>query len=328
MNTRNKALAIGGGVAAVALIGWFALSSMATNRAEDALYGFLDEYGIRQNVQWRDLSASPFGKVKIDDVSVNVMGKVIATIDKVEIDDFTSDQKRKRISLQASKIADADGYSLLSDWDYLAATGARQQPPASLKVKWDFDLRDNDGTLELGMNQPGAMEGEIKLELENTGVLNNFSQLITESRGTPNFFGASIWQLAMMGALEATGSIRVRSAEARLKDDGYVKRSLALSQRYLQPVSIDEKDPSKARKKEFEKRLDENLAACREEASTTFRSINKGAASCKAFSEFLGGKSSSLKLTSKPARPVSLSMLMENSRSPEQLLLLLQPQLD
>lgn len=335
MNSRTKALAIGGGVAAAALIGWIVLSNIATSRAEDALYEVLDEYNIRQNVHWRDLSASPFGKVEITDLSINVMGKTVATIDNVEIDDFTNTANKKSIRLQAKNIANAEGLSPLADTEYLLASGMSEAPPFSLNAKWDFDLRDDEGKVEIAFKQPNALEGKVSLELENIKVVSNMRQNLMNAFssgsmfGSSSLFGTPIWMLGAQSALEALGSVGVRKAEASVKDDGYVERAIALHKRYEIPVTLDEKNPDKARDKIYEKTIDDQVDACKKAADTRFRNIPKAESSCKAIGKFLHGKSSSLTLKSQPNRPVTLSTFFETaSNSPDQALLLMAPVLD
>ncbi|HUG58463.1 MAG TPA: hypothetical protein VL002_09535, partial [Candidimonas sp.] len=320
MNQKNKYLAIGSAIAAITVVGWFALSHVATSRAEESISAFLDEYGIRQNVQWESLSASPFGNVKIENVSIRVGSEPEALrITHIQLKDFTDTKDRKRIDLQLNGMSDAQGRSPLGDLDYIQAGGRANLPPLSVHVKWDMLFDDDEGKVELSFNQPDAMQGGLAFELDKISALNNLQQNILAGSiggmGKRNMFGGHPLLSAAEGALAALGEVRIKSLNANIKDEGHMARSIALYKRYSTNLSTTDSNPGKVRDKKFKEEIKSGLKACQAEASDTFKGVPKIKDSCAAVLDFASGESRHLKLEAKPTQPVSMLALFQASMS-------------
>ena len=338
MNQKNKHLAIGGAIAAVAVVGWFALSSLATNRAEESISAFLDEYGIRQNVQWESLSASPFGNVKIEKVSIRVSSEAEALrIEHIQLKDFTNTQDRKRIDLQLNGMSDAQGYSPLGNIDYIQAGGRANLPPLSVHVKWDMHLDDDEGQVELLFNQPDSMLGGLAFELDKISVLANLQQNILAGSlsgmgmgmAERSLFGGHPILSAAQGVLATLGEVRLKSLDANIKDEGHMARSIALYKRYSVNLSPTDSNPGKARDKKFKEEIKSGLKACQAEASNTFKGVPKAKYSCEAILDFASGESRHLTLKAKPTQPVSMLALFQTAMSrPERAVVLMKPIFD
>ena len=335
MNQKNKYLAIGGAIAAIAVVGWFALAHIATNRAEESISAFLDQYGIRENVQWEKLSASPFGNVQIKNVSIKVDPKTEALrIARIQLKDFTDTQERKRIDLQFDDVSDAQGHSPLGSLDYAQAGGRAILPPLSVHVKWDMRLDDDEGKAELSFSQPDSMQGSIGFEIDKISVLANLEQsiLIGSIGGMSqrSMFNGHPLLSAAQSVLATLGDVRVKSLKANIEDEGHMARSIALYKRYSTELSPSDSNPGKARDKAFEEKVKSALKSCQRAASdNTLKRLSKVKSSCEAIVAFGSGDSTSLSLKAKPVKPVSLSTLFRASMSDkEQAAVLLNPVFD
>lgn len=340
LTRNNRLLAIAGGIVAVLVVGWLALSSMADSRAERQIDDFLTEHGVRDQVQWKKLSASPFGSVRLDGVSVDAraVGGQELRIARVDIDDFDDDDEHKRADVQLTGIATEDGVSPLGRFEYLRAGGRSALPPAAIRIAWDLDLDDDDLTLEVGIGQPEAMEARASFEFERVRALTRLGTgaqppAFPAMFGRPGRGGGPSPKIgsfaaagAIFGMLQSLGDVRVRNAELALRDDGYIARSVALHKRYAIPVSATGGGVADQRDKAF----DRSVGAARTDCEKSFpfgRSASDRRDSCARVLDFLTGKRASLKLTVHPDRAVSLSNLMEAGLEPERLIKLLKPEI-
>ena len=337
----NRLLAIAGGSIAVLVVGWLVLSNIADSRAERQLDDFLTEHGVRDQVRWKSLSASPFGSVRLDEVSIDAraVGGPELRIARVDIDDFVDDDDRKRADLQLTGIATDDGTSPLADFGYLRAGGRSTLPAAELRIAWDLDLDDDTLALELGVGQPQAMQAQASFEFERVRALTRLGSP-AQAPAFPALFGrpgrsrAPSPKLepfaaagAIFGVLQSLGDVRIRHAELALRDDGYIARSVALHKRYAIPVSAAGGSVAEQRDRTFARSVDAARADC--EKNFPFGNSASGRReSCALALDFLSGRRTSLKLSVHPDRAVSLSNLMEvGPAAPERLMKLLKPEI-
>lgn len=323
MTSRNRLLAIAGGAVAVLVVGWLVVSNMADSRAERQLDEFLTEHGLRDHVHWKRLSASPFGSVRLDEVSVDARaaGGQELRIARVDIDDFVDREKYKRADLRLSGIADAEGFSPLGAFEYLRAGGRSQLPPATIRVDWALDLDDDDLVLGILIGQPEAMEARGTFELERVGALvraGTAGPSVASPFGRPARAGAAARSVdpfagigGVFGMLEALGDVRIRRVELALRDDGYVRRSVALHKRYAIPVSAAGGSAERQRDEGFAHAIDGARAECEKEFPFG-SSASERRRSCGLVLDFLSGKRSSLTLKLRPDHPVPFSGLMES----------------
>lgn len=340
MTRSNKMLAIGGGVVALLVVGWFVLSSMADSRAERQIDDFLTELGVRDQIHWENLSASPFGSVRLEGVSVDArgFGGQELQIARVDIDDFVDDDKRKRADVQLAGIATVDGFSPLGAIAYLRAGGRSALPPAAIHIQWDLDLDDDDLTLDISVGQPEAMHAQASFELERVRALTRLGSAAQPTTfpgpfgragraGAPSPLDSFAGIGAMLGVLESLGDVRVRHAGLTLRDDGYIKRSVALHKRYAIPVSAAGGSVDKQRNEGFARVVEGARADCEKQfpfgSSASDRRRN-----CSFVLDFLTGEQSSLSLKLRPDRPVPLSSLMQAGvAEPERLMQSLKPEI-
>lgn len=337
----NRMLAIAGGGVAVLVVGWLVLSSMADSRAERQLDDFLTEHGVRDQVHWKSLSASPFGSVRLDGVSVDAraIGGPELQIARVDIDDFADDDERKRADIRLSGIATADGVSPLGSFDYLRAGGRSELPPATIRIEWDLDLDDDDLELAIDIGQPQAMQARASFAFERVRGLARLGSAAPSSafpmpfarperrRAQPAAFGSLAGIGSLLGMLQSVGDVRIRSADVTLRDDGYIERSVALHKRYSIPVSATGGSVEDQRDEAFARTVEQARTDC--EKSFPFGdSASDRRERCELVLDFLAGERTSLSFALRPDRPVSLSSLMESGPAePDRLIKLLKPEI-
>ena len=334
---QRKLMMIGGGAVVAVVVGWMVLSNVAAGKAEAAINGALDQHGMRGQVSWQAVSASPLGgSVQLDDVRIErVMGEGAVHIARVEIDDFVDEPRHKRAGVRMSRVATTEGFSPLGDIAFVQASGRSQLPPATVVMQWRMDLDDDTLTLGLEVDQPEVMKARLDLALERVGALARLS----EGGATPSAF-------AMPGAggsrgrrggpppglgmafqmLESMGEVRLKQLEAALRDDGYIKRSIALHKRYAIPVSPSEGKAAAQRDARFKADIHSAQRDCEKELPVADAGDRKKA--CATLIEFISGEDDSIKLTLSPERSVSFSELMEQAmQAPARLAPLLRPKI-
>ncbi|TVT49862.1 MAG: hypothetical protein FHP94_06065 [Denitromonas halophila] len=334
---QRKLMMIGGGAVVALVVGWMVLSNVAASKAEAAINGALDQHGMRGQVSWQGVSASPLGgSVHLDDVRVEeVPGAGAVHIVRVDIEDFVDEPRRKRAELRMRGVATSDGFSPLGDVAFVQASGRSQLPPATIVMQWRMDLDDDTLTLALEVDQPEVMKARIDLALERVAALARLS----DGGAAPSAF-------AMPGAggprgrrggpppglgmafqmLESMGEVRLKQLEAALRDDGYIKRSIALHKRYAIPVLPTEGKAATQRDARFKSDIDAAQRDCEKDLPVTDVGDRKKA--CATLIEFISGEDDSIRLTLSPERSVSLSELMEQAmQAPARLAPLLRPEI-
>ncbi|KAA3651509.1 MAG: hypothetical protein DWQ11_14010 [Proteobacteria bacterium] len=337
MSQRNLMLA-GGGALAALVVGWAVLGQVADGKAEAAIVQALDEHGMRDQVHWKSVSASPFGgSVRLDEVNITgVLGNADMRIARVDIDDFIDEPRRKRAEVQMHGVSTSDGFSPLGEVEFVQASGRSQLPPAKLTMAWHMDLDDDTMTLAVALEQPDVMTARLDLALERVGALARLS----EGGAAPSAFalpdrprgrrgGPPPGMMGMGMAfqwLETMGEVRLKHLEAGLRDDGYVKRSIALHKRYAIPVSPADGKAAAQRDTRFKADIEKAQRDCERDLPVTDVGARRKA--CTTLTEFISGETASIRLTLSPQRPVSVSEIVEQAmQAPARLAPLLRPEI-
>src|SRR5690606_30294220 len=200
-------------------------------------------------------------------------------------------------------------------------------------------LDDDDLALGILIGQPDAIEAQGTFEFERVGTLLRAASAM-QSPGSGQSFG---WPAragkaqrpadpfaglgSMLGMLEALGDVRVRRVALALRDDGYIRRSVALHKRYAIPISLTGGSADEQRSQGFAATLEGARADC-EKDFPFGSSASERRRSCVHVLDFLSGKQSSLTLTLRPERPVPLSGLLESGfKDAPRLMQLLKPEI-
>jgi hypothetical protein len=336
LSPRNKLLAAGG-VAVVLVLAWFALSQFTAGKAEERIEDLLDEHGLNGQVSWKSVSASPFGgSIRLQDVTLGgPTDRERVQIARVEINDLIDDRDRKRAEIRLDQIASEAGGSPLGGLDLVRASGRTELPPANATIRWDADLDDDELVFRVAVDQPGVMRVVADIELEKIAALARIAESglpgggapgTQSGRARPDIGNPMAGLGAVFGMMEVLGEVRIRRAEMALRDDGYVKRSVALHKRYMIPVSpAAGGQPSAQRDEGFKASIQDARASCEKELPVG-KASERGKA-CETIIDFVSGAESSVSLRLAPERPVSLSELMELvMQAPDRAARLLRPE--
>lgn len=332
LTQRNKYLAIGGGVVVVFALAWLILSQIAGGRAEETLQDLVDDFGMRDDVSWNSVSSSPLGgTITIKDVRLRMGGKEELQLARVEIRDFTDDQRRKRADVRIINLAGMSDVSPFGELDFVRAAGRSDLPPATLAVSWDADLDDDEVRFHLAIDQPAALKATVELELERVAGLTRLAQggPSREGRGLGGGRGGDPFAgglAAALGMLESAGEVRIRRAEIELRDDGYIKRSVALHKRYNGAIVAADGQADRQRDAWFKRNMEQALDDCRRDFP-----VGSGAErrkNCETIIGFVSGENSRISLKVQPDRPVAVGDLMQAvMQDPMRLLSLLRPEI-
>jgi hypothetical protein len=317
MDKQKKFLAAGGAAALLLVGAWAVASSVATRRAEDRLYGLLDQYKLRDAVHWQDLSASPLGSATLKAVTIRLgfakdAGQIV--IDRVALSGLEDSVDRKKARIELSGISGAGGFSPLAQVGVIQAAGRTDLPPFSLTLAWDLDGRADAGSLQFSLDQPRAFKGDFNLNMTRLRDLLRLTDRLADSKaeelpdmlGGFGFFGP--WGV-LMAIGQKVQQLEVSSVTANVKDDGYVKRSRALTVRHDVGVAPGQGSAEKQRNKWLEEKVDAAKEQCKRDPAAAFGGAPLRREDCLALLDFVTGDSSKLSMTMEPARPVSLEQL-------------------
>ncbi|MDY0308629.1 MAG: hypothetical protein RBR29_02390 [Castellaniella sp.] len=317
MDQRKKVLSLGGAAAVVVVGGWLVASSVATNRAEDALYRFLDQYNLRDVVHWRDLSASPLGSATLKDVTIRLGGGKDAgqvTIERVILSDLENSADRKTAHIEMRAVSDRDGFSPLAQTDLIQAGGRTDLPPFSFDLSWDLNGQADQGGLRFSLDQPDAFRGSFNLDLTRVRDLVRWVDRLGDSKAEeiPGMLGGAAF-FGPLGVLAAVGQklqqLEIRAVHASVKDEGYAQRVRALVARHGFAAVPGQGAAAKQRAKWLQEKADEGKKQCKHDPEAVFDGAPLQRDDCLALLDFLTGGSSSLSMNMAPARPVSLEQL-------------------
>lgn len=323
MIKQKKALIAGGAVLVLGFV-WWGLGAYASNKAEQEIVSFLDSIGQRDTVRWNNISASPFGSVTLDGVTIGPAGAPWVVVDSVNIDDFRDDRDRKSGSLVLKHAALPDGYSPLTALQSVRQGGKVDLPPATLSAKWDYDRDDDKADIALNVDQPDAFNIDLKLAMERVNgamAASSMEQLGGIAMGLGLGGGRYLQR-----ALEPLGNVRINKLDIGVKDRGYVTRSIELYKRYNIPVVASEGNAKKQRDKGFEQRIERITAQC--VAAKELNGFSDLQDACDALGNFISGEDKDLILSSTSRSGVALSEIFAAGfNNPAQALAALAPKL-
>ncbi|KAB0606028.1 hypothetical protein [Castellaniella defragrans] len=338
MDKQKKILVIGGLAALVLIGGWLAVSHVATSRAEDKLYAFLDRYQLRDAVHWQSLSASPFGTATLKGITIRLgegQNAEKGAIERIHLSDLEDSEDRKSARVEVTGIAGGDGRSLLNRTSLIQAAGRADLPPFSLTMDWRLDRKDDTGALHFSLEQPKAFDGKFDLELSRVRDLLRLADRLAHGGGDDfQELAGGFGFLGPLGALAVVSQkiqqMEVRAVRASIRDEGYGERSRALAKRHDFDAAPGEGSADVQRERWFKEKIDAGRAQCKKDPEAAFGGAPLSRDDCLALLDFVTGESAKLTVKMEPARPVSLEQLLEggSSRDPYRSIRLLEMRLD
>lgn len=305
----KKALIAGGVVVALGVI-WFGLGAYASSKAEDRLIAYLDKNGQRANVQWKSVSASIFGSATVKEVTIGTPGKPMALIERVRVSDLRDDRDRQSGDVVLENATLPDGRSPLAQLNVFLQAGKADLPAATLNVRWDYRRDDDKADVSIGLRQPRALDADLALTLEHLGPAVAMSTDPSALAGVA--MAGAFGGLGGLGRMDRTlaplAEVRVKSLSLKVKDDGYVQRSIALYKRYNVPAVPGDGSAGKQRDKKFAEAVKQGRGWC--EQRNLLAGFKDNADACKALANFLGGDDNTLKFETNARAPVSLADLL------------------
>ncbi|ALM86561.1 hypothetical protein [Bordetella sp. N] len=301
---------IAGGVVVVLGAIWYGLGAYASSKAEDRLVAYLDKNGQRANVQWKSVSASIFGSATIEGVTIGAPGKPMALIERVKVSGVRDDRDRQSGDVVLENATLPDGKSPLTQLSVFLQAGKADLPAATLNVRWDYRRDDDKAEVNVGLRQPKALDADLALELDHLGPAVAAFSDPTKLAGVAmaGAFGGLGGLGRMDSSLASLAQVRVKSLNLKVKDDGYVQRSIVLFKRYNIQAVPGEGSAGKQRDKKFNEAVKENRKAC--ESRNLMAGFKDNGDACKALANFLGGDDDTLKFETDARAPVSLAELL------------------
>lgn len=231
MTTKKLGIIIVTAVIALLFAVWFGGSWYASKKAQQKLEEFVSKYHLEKEVHWESVNASIFGGATISGVSIG-SGKKAILIKKVEVDDFINDDDRKRINISVHALSDS--HNKAPDFmikDFAMMIGSREIAPLNADFELDVDYGDDEAEVGMRVDAPGVGVVSGHINLKKMGSVRSFvDELNSEELTSLTGFSSVIRVLA--GLDEMAKSVRFIDAEFSVKDDGAMKRVLALFKRY------------------------------------------------------------------------------------------------
>jgi len=294
---QNKLLAAGAVVVVLGLA-WWGAGRYASSKAEQKLTAVLDKAGQRDMVHWASISASPFGSATLKEVSIGPQGQPMAVMERVDISGLRTDPDHQSGDVSIHGLALPNGFSPLGTFELIQNGGKTDLPPSDVSLNWDYQRGDDHAAVHVSLQQPQALNAELELQL---GAVNGVAALADN----PAIMAAGL--LGMGNAMAPLAAIRIEQGKLTIKDDGYVKRSIALYKRYNIPVVPGEGSADKQRDKGFDQRMTQMRQECKKEQRLKGATDNDDA--CDAVIRFMSGDDDTFKIETKPEGGVSLQQV-------------------
>lgn len=295
---------LAGAALVVVVGGYFGLKAYAAHVADGRLRDWLFEHRLQDKISWQSLSSSPLGgTIKLHEVRISD-GPSIA---QLTLSDLKDEPARRRADVQFEGVAfppDAKGRStalrLPLVGDLLLASGRAELAPFSGRLKWNVE--DELADIGLTLDLPELLDVDASLSLAQVRRLAEDLSDMAEN-------GQQVGQRGLLSSFGLLGKLQQSAQRAELKglqvdvkDQGYFKRSLALTRRYL-PL-----DPTAG---DFDKQRDRALAAAyqqqRNDCLQDFQSLGaRGKDLCKGLVDLASGEEDGLRVSLAPKERVRL----------------------
>lgn len=273
-----------GAVIVLLLATWFGGSWYASKKAEEQLEEFVYSNGLQKVVYWDKVSASVLGSVTVSNMNIVFDKRNAFLIKELNINSFTDDYDRKLIDLSIHGLTDKDGKapSFITK-DLAKEIGKVQIESIGGKMKVDINYDSDEGELEFGLDVPHVGSIATSAHFKQIRPIRS----ILDSTRSKDLEG--LGALALMGELaEAAEEIRFLDAVFSVKDDGFMKRQLALYKRYAE-VPLPSKDLDKQQENLLKQYIRTGKESCIEELE-----VRNAKSTCEEISNFLAGEKSSL----------------------------------
>lgn len=332
---KHQKLIIPGAICGVLIAGYVGLSLYSSSQAEKQIEDWLYDQGLEGQVQWKSVSASPFGSsVTLKDVAV--IGEqapfkgVEINAEKVRISEFANERDLKSIAVDLQGVSfpaiDEQPSSLANMvfGELLAQSGRTKLEPFDLTLQARYDDKESEAGMSFSVRVPDlfAVQGSTQL-----GNVRNFDSLLGGSM-------AQVMGLANMGSRDLTRMLasqsalfsgvadaqqRMRAIELgetsfTLQDLGYFKRSNLLKQRYSYVLDPAKGDAAAQRQAIFERDLHKQEKDCVERWS---RASDDAEEACADVLALFNGQADGFRVVSDPEERVRLGDLETLVEKPE-----------
>lgn len=300
MATKKLGIAAGAGIA-VLLAVWFGGSWYASNKAQEKLEEFVVEHRLQGVMHWSDVSASLFGGATISNVSIG-SGKDAVLIKEVEVRDFVDDYDRKSIDFSVHELSDVEGNAPAAMVKNLAvAMGKSQLAPINADIKLDVDFGDDEAMVDTKVAIPEAGQVSGQFNIQRIRTLRSLMNM----RDLDKLGGFAVFGV-LQELNDASKEIRFVNAKFAVKDEGAVKRMLALYKRYA-VTPLPGVDLEKSQQQAVESRFAQIGETCLERLH--FAGVKSA---CDDVKSFLMGEKSGLSVSIKSKSYYNLEELVKN----------------
>lgn len=307
MNRTLNVKLLAGAALVVVVGGYFGLKAYAGHVADQRLRDWLFEHRLQDKVSWQSLSSSPLGgTITLHEVRLSDG----PSIERLTLSDIKDESTHHRADVQFQGVVfptDARGRStalrLPLVGDMLRASGRNELAPFSGRLKWNVE--DENADVGLALDLPELVDVDVSLSL---GQVRRLAEDLTEFVNQQGGKQGLLAPLLLLANLEK-GAERAELKELRvdIKDQGYFKRSAALTRRYL-PL-----DPTAG---DFDKQRDQALAAARQrQQQACLQELQtlgtRGKELCTGVVELVAGEEDGLRVSLAPKERVRLGDTLE-----------------
>jgi hypothetical protein len=332
---KNQKLIIPGAICGLFIAGYVGLSLYSGAQAETQIEDWLYDQELDGQVQWKSVSASPFGSsVTLKDVVVIAekapLKGVEINVEKVRISDFANerDLKSLAVDLQGVSFPELDeqpsAVANVLFGELLAQSGRSKLEPLDLTLQAHYDNKASEAGMSFSIRVPDlfAVQGSTQV-----GNVRNLDHLLGSSMAqVMELVGTGPADLAHMltsqrGRFKDAAEIeqRMRAIELgdssfTLQDLGYFKRRNLLKQRYEYALDPAKGDAAAQRQVVFERDLRKQEKDCVELWS---RASEDAEQACTDVLALLNGQADGFRVVSEPEERVRLGDLEGLIAKPE-----------
>jgi hypothetical protein len=313
MSGMNKAKIAVPVVAVIIIAGVFGLKAYSAKRGEAAIRDWLFDHDLQDRVNWRSVSASPFGgSFTLHDVEL--VGADLS-VDEIELSNVRDERDRSSADIRfGSVISNADpkkraGFLNVTGIDELMlSSGQRSLEPFDVRVHWDYQRDEQTATADFQAQLPGMFDVKASLGLNQAaGLIDTYVDALEKAREMPSLLSMGF---GLLGLAEDQGAGRAELGNFtfELKDNGYFERTAALSKRYNFVPDPQANDWDEEREAAYKKAMADVTKKCQKELRDIGEQARTG---CEIYTGLLSAENKGLTVTLEPDERVRLSEFLQ-----------------
>ncbi|SDI60160.1 hypothetical protein [Pseudomonas panipatensis] len=259
----------------VAVAGYFGLSAYSSKQAQKRLEDWVYDHGLDESLTWESVSASPLGgTVTLKGVEFSTAKGLDLSVhaERMQLSELIDEDSHTRVRMKVQGVTASpqllrlfQNYGSMtgigrqaSGYGPLLSSGRNELKPFDIALYFDADDSEGTAETELSLDLPELFSVETRYGVANLKDFNRSMRRLQKS--LDNLRKNPGWPAAAFADSDADfehilGRAELTEVSLSLKDNGLVKRSVALQKRYGATLDPTAGAADKQRDEYFERTL-------------------------------------------------------------------------